>query len=55
MPDVPAAALTIIRSALEDADLLAETREDSARRVAQYLISSGYQITPDIGRKPRAA
>lgn len=49
------AALTIIRAALEDAALLTEDHDDSARRVAQYLISSGYQITPDISSQPAAA
>jgi hypothetical protein len=49
VPDIPDAALTVIHAALEDATLLAEDHDASTRRVAQYLISSGYQITPDTG------
>ncbi|TVZ96479.1 hypothetical protein [Streptomyces sp. BK340] len=45
---MPDAALAVIRAALEDADLLNENHEDRARRVAQYLTSSGYRIAPDI-------
>lgn len=55
MPDITPAALTVIHAALQDAHLLNEPTTDSARRVAQYLISSGYQITPDIGSQPTAA
>jgi len=45
---VPDAALSVIRAALEDAHLLDEDHDAAAGRVAQYLISSGYQITADI-------
>jgi hypothetical protein len=55
VPDITDAALTIIRAALQDAHLLNEPTADSARRVAQYLISSGYTITPDIREQPAAA
>jgi hypothetical protein len=43
---MPDACLPVIRAALEDAHLLHEDDCDAARRVAQYLISSGYQIAP---------
>jgi hypothetical protein len=43
---VPDTALPVIQAALEDAHLLGEGAVEAARRVAQYLISSGYQITP---------
>jgi hypothetical protein len=52
--DIPAAALTTIHAALEDAERLHEDHDHTTRRVAQYLISSGYQITPDINQ-PAAA
>jgi hypothetical protein len=55
VPDISSAALTVIRAALQDADLLGEHADDSARRVAQYLISSGYTIAPDIREQPAAA
>jgi vacuolar-type H+-ATPase subunit H len=55
VPDITDAALTIIHAALQDADLLDEHTEDSARRVAQYLISSGYTIAPDIREQHAAA
>lgn len=47
MNAVPDAALTTIRAALQDAHLLHEDHDASSRRVAQYLISSGYRITVD--------
>jgi len=43
---MPDHCLPVIRAALEDAHLLHEGADDAARRVAQYLISSGYQIAP---------
>jgi hypothetical protein len=55
VPDVTAAALAVIRAALEDARLLNENHSDSARRVAQYLISSGYQIAPETDSSPPIA
>lgn len=55
MPDTTAATLAIIRAALEDAHLLNEDPNNTARRVAQYLISSGYQITPETDSPPIAA
>jgi hypothetical protein len=54
MTAIPAAALTVIAAALQDAALLAEDHDASTQRVAQYLISSGYQITPDV-HEPAAA
>jgi hypothetical protein len=55
VPDITDAALTVIRAALQDAHLLDEDHDASTRRVAQYLISSGYTITPDIREQPAAA
>ncbi len=52
---MPDACLSVIRAALEDAHLLHEDPDASTRRVAQYLISSGYQITPDTSDQPAAA
>lgn len=43
MPDY---CLPVIEAALTDAHLLAEDAEHAARRVAQYLISSGYDVVP---------
>lgn len=43
---MPDHALPVIEAALADADLLGEATEDTARRVAQYLISSGYDVVP---------
>jgi predicted CoA-binding protein len=43
---VPDHCLPVIEAALTDAHLLGEDREHTARRVAQYLISSGYTVTP---------
>ncbi|MBE4758364.1 hypothetical protein PV383_19825 [Streptomyces caniscabiei] len=45
---MPDHALPVIEAALVDADLLAEDHEHTARRVAQYLISSGYDVTPAL-------
>ncbi|MCX5201078.1 hypothetical protein OG897_06325 [Streptomyces sp. NBC_00237] len=48
MTPIPDAALAIVTAALHDADTLHETGPARADRVAQYLISSGFTITPDI-------
>jgi hypothetical protein len=55
VPDITDAALTVIRAALQDAHLLNEDHDASTRRVAQYLISSGYTIAPDIREQAAAA
>jgi hypothetical protein len=54
---IPDAALAIVTAALDDADTLHETGPARADRVAHYLISSGYTITPDIDTRaePTAA
>jgi hypothetical protein len=41
---MPDHALPVIEAALTDAHLLGEDHDHAARRVAQHLISSGYQI-----------
>lgn len=45
-PAFPAAAVADIEAALSDADTLGETGHDRADRVALYLTSSGWAITP---------
>ncbi|MER7046736.1 hypothetical protein [Streptomyces jumonjinensis] len=46
MTAIPAAVLTTIRAAEEDADLIGEDLDARATRVAMYLASSGWTITP---------
>jgi predicted CoA-binding protein len=43
---VPDHCLPVTEAALTDAHLLGEDPEHTARRVAQYLISSGYTVGP---------
>lgn len=45
MHHITDAALTVITAAL-----LGEDQPTAARRVAQYLISSGYRIAPDTNQ-----
>lgn len=41
---MPDHCLPVIEAALADAHLLGEPAAEAARRVAQYLISSGYTV-----------
>lgn len=43
---MPDHCLPVIQAPLTDAHLLGEAADDAARRVAQYLISSGYDVVP---------
>ncbi|MFI1889861.1 hypothetical protein [Streptomyces jumonjinensis] len=53
MTTIPAAVLTTIRAAEEDATRLGETTADArATRVAMYLASSGWTITPAAAAGP---
>jgi hypothetical protein len=45
---VPDHCLPVIEADLTDAHLLGEATDDTARRVAQYLISSGYTVVPAL-------
>ncbi|MFE2556012.1 hypothetical protein ACFXGT_08240 [Streptomyces sp. NPDC059352] len=51
---IPAAAVADIEAALDDADQLGETGHARADRIALYLASSGWTITPRrLTRPPR--
>lgn len=43
---IPAAALALLTAAEQDATTLGETDQQRAHRVATYLASSGWTITP---------
>lgn len=45
-PVIPAAAVADIEAALDDADQLGETGHHRADRIALYLATSGWTITP---------
>jgi hypothetical protein len=52
MAVIPPAALAVIAAALDDYRLITPpdltTPEGASEQIAQYLLSSGYRITPDI-------
>lgn len=58
MNPIPPAALAVIRAAAEDYRLITDPEETTpagvATRIAQYLISSGYEIRPAPATKVRA-
>ncbi|MER8158128.1 hypothetical protein [Streptomyces sp. NPDC094472] len=62
MNPIPPAALAVIRAAAEDYRLITDPEEATpagiATRIAQYLISSGYEIRPNaqsvVKAKPRS-
>jgi len=43
---IPAAAVADIEAAIDDADTLHETPHQRAHRIATYLATSGWTITP---------
>lgn len=57
MNPIPPAALAVIRAAAEDYRLITPTEETTpagvASRIAQYLVSSGYEIRPAPASKVR--
>lgn len=57
MNPIPPAAVAVIEAALDDYRLLTpseqQTPTGAAQRVAAYLLSSGYAITPAPGARRR--
>lgn len=57
MNPIPPAAVAVIEAALDDYRLITppeqQTPTGAAQRVAQYLLSSGYAITPVPGARRR--
>lgn len=55
---IPPAALAVIAAALDDYRMLTPpdltTPHGAAEQIAQYLLSSGYRITPDLPRPHHA-
>lgn len=51
---IPDAALAVLTAALDDGDLLHENNHEQAARAAQYLINSGFTITPNLSNSPPA-